>query len=131
MILIVDDDSDLLETLSYVLTSDGHEVACAESGAEGIRLLEAGEYDLILVDLRMRRMDGQKFIRIAKLLRPDCRVVLMSAYATADAVIEANREGAYDCLLKPFKLAELQSILHRAIQEARPPTQPETRGSYE
>ena len=50
-ILVVDDDRELLDTLSYVLSSEGYSVACAQSGAEGITLLNAGEYDLILVDL--------------------------------------------------------------------------------
>ncbi|OFX13409.1 MAG: hypothetical protein A2Z18_01410 [Armatimonadetes bacterium RBG_16_58_9] len=121
-ILIVDDDRELLDTLSCVLSSERYHVTCAQSGAEGISLLEAGEYDLILVDLRMRRMDGQQFLRFVKLLYPRCPVVLMSAYATAEAVVKANREGAYDCLLKPFKLTELQDILHRASREAQSAT---------
>lgn len=112
-ILIVDDDSDLLESLSLVLSSCGYQVICADSGAKGLSLMKTQAFDLILADLRMPRMDGHQFLRIAKLADPDCRVVMMSAYATAEAVVKDIREGVYDYLLKPFKLAELQDILRK------------------
>lgn len=116
-ILIVDDDRDLLESLSLVLSSCGYQVTCAESGSKGINLLSTDTFDLILADLRMPRMDGHQFLRIAKLTDPDCRVVMMSAYATAEAVVRDIREGVYDYLLKPFKLAELQDILHKVREQ--------------
>ena len=117
-ILIIDDDRELLETLSVVLASDGCKVTCATSANEGRSLLEGEQYDLILVDLRMPRMDGHQFLRTARLLDPSCKVVMMSAYATGEAVAKAEREGAFGYLIKPFKLAELQDILRRTSRES-------------
>ncbi|MDO8587315.1 MAG: response regulator [Armatimonadota bacterium] len=113
-ILIIDDDRDLLDTLSIVLSSMDYQVTCVDSAVQGVTLMSARRFDLALVDLRMRRMDGNQFLKTAKLINPDCRVVLMSAYATAEAMVTAIRENVYDYLLKPFKVAELEKIFQRA-----------------
>ncbi|MDO8682678.1 MAG: response regulator [Armatimonadota bacterium] len=123
--MIVDDDVELLDTLSIVLSSMGYRVTGARSGPEGIKLMESGErYEVIITDLRMRRMDGNWFLRIAKLIDPSCKVVMMSAYATVESMVNAIREDVYDYLLKPFKIAELQEILSKVSREAKSSTLP-------
>lgn len=116
-ILAIDDDRDLLDTLSIVLSSCGHEATCISSGAEGMSLLQTKDFDVALVDLRMPRVDGHEFLRFAMLIKPETKVIMMSAYATAEAVVEAIRENVYDYLLKPFKLVELQGMLDRVSHE--------------
>jgi len=116
-ILIIDDDRELLDTLSIVLSSMDYKVTCIDSAVRGVTLMSEKNYDVALVDLRMRRMDGNQFLRTAQLINQDCKVVLMSAYATAEAMVTAIRENVYDYLLKPFKVAELENILRRVAGE--------------
>jgi len=96
-----------------------YQVGCADSGSAGINMMKAEDFDVILVDLRMRRMDGNQFLHIAKTMNPDCKVVMMSAYATPEAMVTAIREQAFDYLLKPFRIAELQRVLHSASRDIR------------
>jgi DNA-binding NtrC family response regulator len=115
-ILIVDDDEKLLDVLAAVLASMGCEVTTARSGPEALRLLDNRGFGLILADLRMPKMDGVQLLKAIPLFQPDSKVVLMSAYMSDETVADAGDNGVYDCLHKPFKLAELRAVVDRAKQ---------------
>jgi len=113
-ILIVDDDKALLGVLRSVLESEGHRVAVVPSAYEALPRLEAERYDLVLVDLKMRRMDGLELLEHERLQQRGTRMVIMTAYPTVDSAVTAMRQGAFDYLVKPFKLAELRAVVERA-----------------
>lgn len=101
-ILIVDDEANLRSTLAMILQRDGYRVSTASSGSEALRLLKAGAYDLVFLDLKMPEMDGLTLLKEIRKQYPDMVITLLTAFATLDSSIEALREGANDYLLKPI-----------------------------
>jgi two-component system response regulator PilR (NtrC family) len=118
-LLIVDDEQSMREWLSIALSQDGFEVESAGSGEEGLKVLERTPVDLALVDLRMPGMDGLETLRRIKQLDEGISVVIMTAYATAETAVQALKEGAYDYIIKPFKVDELRHLLQKALEERR------------
>jgi DNA-binding NtrC family response regulator len=116
-ILIVDDDKALLGVLRSVLASEGHRVEVVPSAYEALPRLEQERYDLVLVDLKMRRMDGLELLEHERLQQRGTRMVIMTAYPTVESAVTAMRQGAFDYLVKPFKLAELRAVVERAAGE--------------
>jgi DNA-binding NtrC family response regulator len=118
-LLVVDDDKALLEVLTTLLSQEGHNVVAVPSGYEAFDLLGQREFDLVLVDLKMRRMNGLELLEAEKVRHPEARIVVMTAYATVDAAVQALRSGAYDFLTKPFKLTDLRAIIRRVEEQKR------------
>jgi DNA-binding NtrC family response regulator len=116
-VLIVDDDEKLLDVLAAVLASTGCGVTTARSGPEALRLLDNRTFGLILADLRMPKMDGVQLLKAIPLFQPGAKVVLMSAYMSNETARDAGDNGVYDCLRKPFTLADLRAVVDRARQD--------------
>ena len=125
-ILIVDDDQALLGVLRSVLESEGHRVEVAPSAYEALQRLEQRDYDLVLSDLKMRRMNGMELLEHERLRGRGTRMVIMTAYPTVDTAVQALRQGAFDYLVKPFKLAELRAVVERAAGQVREPARGES-----
>ena len=115
-ILIVDDEKSMREFLEIMLTKEGYLVTLAESGERACQYLDSHHYDLVITDIRMKDIDGIGVLRKAKTVDPNAKVVLISAFATAETAVEAMKEGAYDYIPKPFKVNELKKIVKEAIQ---------------
>jgi two-component system, NtrC family, response regulator PilR len=118
-ILVVDDDKSLREFLTITLGRDGYEVEAASSGAEALRVVAEGPVDLALVDLRMPGMDGLETLRRLKTISETISVVIVTAFSTTETAIQALKEGAYDYLIKPFKVDELKLVVRKALEERR------------
>ncbi len=119
-ILIVDDERSLREFLEILLRKDGHDVTIAGGGQQAIDALESGpEFDLVLTDLMMPHVNGMAVLEAVKERSPDTQVLMMTAYATADTAIEAMKKGAFDYLQKPFKVDEIQVVIHKALAQRR------------
>jgi len=118
-ILVVDDDPEMLSLLQRRLESEGRTVTAVASGAEAVASLGRDEFDVVLTDLVMDGVDGWGVLREAQRVQPQARVILMTAFASLETAIEAVREGAYDYLTKPFKLAEVGMAVDRALDDRR------------
>ena len=118
-LLIVDDEQSMREWLSIALSQDGYEVESAASGEEALKVLERIPVDLALVDLRMPGMDGLATLRQIKQMNEAISVIIMTAYATAETAVQALKEGAYDYIIKPFKVDELRHLVQKALEERR------------
>jgi len=118
-VLIADDDPVALELLAEVLTAEGYRVRTAPGGEECLRLAEAEPFDLAIVDLRMRGVDGLQVIRRLAAVQPGVPVLILTAFATIDTAIEAVREGAYDYLSKPFRMEEIKLVVRRTLDARR------------
>ena len=116
-VLLVDDDKSLLDILGTILELEGHGVEKCASAHAGLLKMRENEYDLVLVDLKMPRTTGIDMLRVIREERPETKVVIMTAYATVNSTVEAMRLGVFDYLPKPFKLADLRTILKRAQRE--------------
>ena len=110
-ILVVDDEEVVQETIGFYLRGCGHTVESARTGNEGLGAALKNGYDLVITDLRMPGLDGMSLLDRVLAVHPETPVAMMTAYGTAETVIEALRRGATDFLLKPIKLRELDSIL--------------------
>jgi len=118
-VLVVDDEESMRHLLTVILAERGYQVRAVSNGEDALRELAARDYDLVLSDVRMPRMDGMVLLRRALDLRPDLTFIVMSAYGTHDTAIEAMKAGAYDYVSKPFKPDEVVLVLRKAEERLR------------
>jgi two-component system response regulator HydG len=116
-ILVADDDASNRVTLERILEREGYGVVHAASGREAMEVLRAGAVDLVLTDLKMPGMSGIDLLKAVRTVDPDLEVVVMTAYGTVEAAVEAMKEGAYDFVAKPLKRIELVSCLRKALDK--------------
>jgi CheY-like chemotaxis protein len=110
-ILIVDDDDAICETLSDVLEVLGYRTVIAGDGVEAVACVQREDFGLVLMDLRMPRMDGVQAYRAIRKRRPAVEAIMMTAYATSDLVQEALRAGAREVLSKPLAVDRLLNLI--------------------
>jgi DNA-binding response OmpR family regulator len=111
-IMVVDDDRQMVKTICDILRVNGFEAACAFSGEEAVEKLREAGADCVLMDLKMPGIDGVETLRRIREFYPALPVVLMSAYATEEQLIEAKRQGAETILTKPVDIQLVLSFLH-------------------
>ena len=116
-ILIIDDEAKMCTILKAALEPGGYAVATASSGTTAINALDLHSYDLVLTDLKMEGSDGMDVLQFAKSRHPQCEVILMTAYATAQTAVEAMKKGAYDYIIKPFELDELKTKVRHLAEK--------------
>ncbi|MEP6600868.1 MAG: sigma-54 dependent transcriptional regulator [Nitrospirota bacterium] len=119
-ILLIDDEPGMREVLSAVLGRAGHRVMVAESGEQGITLIGAEIFDLVITDLRMPGpYNGMDVLKTAKDISPETLVIILTAFATLDVAIEAMKLGAYDVLTKPFSNDHVELTVRKALDAKR------------
>ena len=114
-VLVADDDRSIRTVLSQALSRSGYQVRCTSNAATLWRWVEDGEGDLVITDVVMPDENGLDLVPRIKRLRPDLRVVVMSAQSTLTTAVKATQRGAFDYLPKPFDLADLLAIVARAL----------------
>src|SRR5262245_44754177 len=105
------------EFLGICLRRAGHSVELADDGARGVAALAVGEYDVVITDLKMAGMGGLDVLDVVKKRAPSTEVIMITAYATTETAIAAMKRGAYDYLVKPFKLDEIEVVVERALEK--------------
>jgi DNA-binding NtrC family response regulator len=115
-ILIIDDEEIMRESLTDWLKEDGYEVMAVPDGFQGLEQAQKGAWNVILLDLKMPKMDGLEVIREIKRLKLDIPVIMITAYATVDTAVAAIKEGAYDYIVKPFHPEEVGLIIKKIIE---------------
>jgi DNA-binding NtrC family response regulator len=118
-VLVVDNEQEMVKLMQRHLESEGFAVTPAHTGAEALATLAHDEYDIVITDLVMDEVDGLAVLREAQRLQPRARVILMTAFASLETAIAALRQGAYDYLSKPFKMAEVTVAVRRALEDQR------------
>jgi two-component system response regulator AtoC len=118
-LLVIDDEPGLRQSLHLILTDEGHEVTAASDGAAGLERALAGAFDAILCDVRMPAMDGLAFLHAYRAAGGSALVIMMSAYGSEDAAVEAMKQGAYDYIPKPFRADEVVLVLRKAAERER------------
>jgi two-component system response regulator PilR (NtrC family) len=116
-ILVVEDEESMRQFLSILLERDGHEVMLARSGEEAFEHLAEQTFDLVLTDLRMGEVDGLQVLARCQAIAPETQVVVLTAYATTETAVQAMKAGAYDYVMKPFRVDALQEIVKKAIEK--------------
>jgi two-component system response regulator HydG len=115
-VLIVDDESGILDTLRILLRNEGFEVTTAQGGKAGLEQIRSGSHDIILSDVRMPQVSGLEILQAAHEQDPMTPVILMTAQASLQTAIAAVNSGAYQYLQKPFSNDDLVTILRRACE---------------
>jgi diguanylate cyclase (GGDEF)-like protein len=115
VILIVDDRVEDRETLRDILAGGGYRVVLAKDGYEAVGFAQKGNFDVILLDIKMPGMDGVKTLERIKEFRPEAGVIMMTAYSMEEFVEDSLRKGAYTCLFKPIDVGKMLD----AIQKVR------------
>ena len=117
LILVCDDEAEMLNYLKKMLVSREYEVETFSSGRELCSYLDGeGRADLLLQDVRMPDMDGLEILSRVKKLRPGLPVIIMTAFGSIDAAVEAIKLGAYDYVTKPFPREKLLGVLRNALE---------------
>lgn len=130
-IVVVDDDPEMLSMITDYLKLQGYQVRSFARSGEAAKYLASGEMDslgteLLLTDLRMPDIDGLDLLQQVRRLPNQFPVIIMTAFATVDTAIEGLRRGAFDYILKPFKLNELSLTVERALSFYRLKVQNQT-----
>ena len=112
-VLIVEDEKIKRITLADALLKQGHEVLALENPVEALNVFKDREFDVVVTDIRLPKMNGLDFLEKLKSIRANATVIVMTAYATVDTAIKAMKLGAYDYITKPFSSEELILILER------------------
>jgi two-component system, NtrC family, response regulator HydG len=115
-ILVVDDEEELRRSVEKILRRCGHEVDTAATGGAAIELVRHRPYSLVITDFRLPDTDGLELLRQVRTLLPDVEVLVITAFGNIPLAVDAIRHGAYDFLSKPFKRAELEHAVARAVE---------------
>ena len=117
VVLVVDDEEANRLTLERILVREGLNVRHAANGREALERAREEPIALMLTDLKMPGMDGLSLMKTARSLDPDLEVIVMTAYGTVEAAVEAMKEGAYDFVTKPLRRAELVRAVRKALEK--------------
>jgi len=118
-ILVVDDDSNLLELIKMRLESAGYRAATATKGKEAVDAVKSRVFDLSIVDLQLEDQSGISLMEELHLINPEMPVIILTAYGSIESAVEAMKRGAFNYLTKPFNSQELLSQIEKALEGYR------------
>lgn len=116
-VLVVDDDAAMASTVADGLGDRGYDVATATTSSDATTLVRDRSFDVVVTDLRMPEIDGIAVLDLSRRVAPERPVIVMTAFGAVDTAVESLRKGAHHYLLKPFKVAELDIFIQRALDE--------------
>lgn len=114
-ILIIDDERAIRSTLREILEYEDYQVDDVDNGADGLNLIKRGDYNLVLCDIKMNRMDGLEVLTDGLTYKPDLPFIMISGHGTVETAIEASKKGAFDFISKPPDLNRLLITVRNAL----------------
>lgn len=118
-ILVIDDEKITLKNLEHVLKKEGYDVTATDSGVEALNFIEKQEFDIVLTDIKMEKVDGFEILKRCKSLYPDTEVIMITGYATVENAVAAMKQGAFYYIAKPFKLDIIRKIILEASEKIK------------
>jgi two-component system response regulator PilR (NtrC family) len=116
-ILVVDDERSMREFLGIMLAKEGYSVTQCPDGEAALKQVEEDIFDLVIMDIRMPKMDGIDVLERLKEMAPESIVIMITAFASTDTAVRAMKKGAYDYITKPFKIDEIKLIIRNALEK--------------
>lgn len=117
-ILIVDDEKDICMALNILLTKEGYAVKEAYNGEQALEQIKKENFDVVMTDIKMEKMDGFEVLRQVQKVSPETVVIMMTAFASVGSAVEAMRAGAADYITKPFLNDEIRMTIKRLLQSS-------------
>jgi DNA-binding NtrC family response regulator len=118
-ILVIDDEEVVLRSCQRILADDAHVVETASGSLEGLRKVDGGGFDLVVLDIKMPHKDGIEVLRDIKEKHPEVEVIMVTGLSEVQTAVKAMKLGAFDYLSKPFDPDELQHVVDRALERQR------------
>lgn len=115
-VLVVDDDAFVLDSLSALITATGYHVLKAPNGRAALEVVEREEVDVIITDYKMPEMNGIEFMKVVHENYPSIPIIMMTAYAELEVAIEALKLGAFDFIVKPYRVEQVTHAIEKAIR---------------
>jgi len=106
-LLIIDDERAIRSTLREILEYENYDVEDIDNGIDGLEMIKKGNFDLVLCDIKMNKMDGMEVLEQAQTIKPDLPFIMISGHGTVETAIEASKKGAFDFISKPPDLNRL------------------------
>jgi two-component system response regulator HydG len=116
-ILVVDDEPELSQALSRLLSRHGFQTLTAHNGEEALEVLRSEQIPLVLSDLMMPRMNGVELLKAAKVVSPATEMVIVTGHGTIETAVEAMKMGAYDFIEKPFTASTALKVVRKALEK--------------
>lgn len=125
-ILIIDDERAIRSTLSEILQHEGYKADIAENGEDGLKKFSSENFDVVLCDIKMPKMDGIEFLEKAKAINPDVPIIMISGHGNIETAVEAVKKGAYDFISKPPDLNRMLITIRNATDKTTLVTETKT-----
>ncbi|MBI5214041.1 MAG: sigma-54-dependent Fis family transcriptional regulator, partial [Nitrospirae bacterium] len=116
-ILIADDEIDICKALEFLLKREGYSVTSVNSGEAALEKLKEENFDVVLTDLKMGRVDGMVVLEKSKEISPDTPVIMITAFASIESAVDAMKRGAADYIVKPFLNEEIRLVIKKVIEQ--------------
>jgi signal transduction histidine kinase/DNA-binding response OmpR family regulator len=118
-ILVVDDEERMCESLKTLLSVAGYQVTTVQEGEKAIEKINQDDFDLVVTDIKMPRLDGLDILKAARTRDQNALVILMTGFASLESAVNAINQGAYDYLMKPIEFPELKLTIRRGLEKRR------------
>ncbi|KAA9034636.1 sigma-54-dependent Fis family transcriptional regulator [Ginsengibacter hankyongi] len=116
-ILIIDDEKSIRKTLTEILSYEGYKIEEAADGEEGLKKFKEKNFDLVLCDIKMPKLDGIEFLEKAKEINDEIPIIIISGHGNIETAVEAVKKGAYDYISKPPDLNRMLITLRNAMEK--------------
>ena len=118
-VLVLDDEPIVCKRLQPALEKLGFEVDTFTQSVEAMHQVQQAAYDIVITDLKMKEIDGMRFLEEVKKQRPQTEVIVITGFATMETAKQSFQKGVFDFIAKPFKLSEIQDVVTRAAAKIR------------
>jgi DNA-binding NtrC family response regulator len=118
-VLVLDDEPIVCKRLQPALEKLGFEVDTFTQSVEAMHQVQQSAYDIVITDLKMKEIDGMRFLEEVKKWHPQTEVIVITGFATMETAKQSFQKGVFDFIAKPFKLSEIQDVVTRAAAKIR------------
>ncbi len=118
-VLVLDDEPIVCKRLQPALEKLGFEVDTFTQSVEAMHQVQQSAYDIVITDLKMKEVDGMRFLEEVKKQHPETEVIVITGFATMETAKQSFQKGVFDFIAKPFKLSEIQDVVTRAAAKIR------------
>ena len=118
-VLVIDDDESMLELAEFHLQAQGYEAVRAQTGEEGLKLVEGGHFDVILTDLQLPDLGGIEVVKRLKEISPQSEIIMISGHGSVAKAVEATKAGAFYFVEKPVEFEELMVLIEKAVERGK------------